>query len=40
MPSKKIAEWEREHQKLLEKIAPEEFDILHFAALAELKVKK
>lgn len=40
LPSEKISEWEREHQKLLEKIAPEEFDILHFAALAELKVKK
>lgn len=40
LSSEKISEWEREHQNLLAEIAPEEFDILHFAALAELKVKK
>ena len=34
-----IASWEREHIKLLEKIAPYEFDILHYAAIAELKKK-
>lgn len=34
-----IAEWEDEHRKLLEKIAPDEFDILHYAALAELRKK-
>lgn len=29
--------WEREHIKLLSEIAPEEFDILHYAAMAELR---
>ena len=32
-----IASWEKEHMELLESIAPEEFDILHYAAIAELK---
>ncbi|ORX53902.1 methyltransferase type 11 [Piromyces finnis] len=33
--------WNKEHWKLLETIAPEgEFDIKHFAAIAELRVKK
>ena len=35
----KTAEWEREHLKLLRENAPEEFDILHYAAVAELKKK-
>ena len=34
-----IARWEQEHRMLLEKIAPEQFDILHYAAMAELKKK-
>ena len=34
-----ITMWEQEHRKLLEKIAPEEFDVLHYAAIAELKLK-
>ena len=34
-----IKNWEQEHKTLLEKIAPEEFDILHYAAFAELKKK-
>ncbi len=29
--------WEQEHMTLLEQIAPDEFDILHYAAIAELK---
>lgn len=32
-----IASWEKEHRALLSKIAPEEFDVLHYAALAELE---
>lgn len=32
--------WEQEHQRMLSQIAPEEFDILHYAALAELTVRK
>ncbi len=35
-----ITSWEREHLQLLDDIAPKEFDILHYAALAELKVNK
>lgn len=31
--------WDREHKKMLSDIAPEQFDVLHYAALAELKVK-
>lgn len=34
---KQIADWESEHLALLEKIAPPEFDIRHYAAMAELK---
>lgn len=34
-----IASWEEEHMDLLSEIAPEEFDILHYAATAELKRK-
>ena len=36
LSEKEIADWEREHMELLKRIAPEEFDILHFAAIAEL----
>lgn len=32
-----IAAWEQEHLDLLEKTAPAEFDIQHYAAIAELK---
>lgn len=35
----KIEKWEREHMELLEKIAPDKFDVLHYAAIAELKKK-
>ncbi len=34
-----IKSWEQEHLTLLEKIAPNEFDVLHYAAIAELKKK-
>ena len=34
-----IAGWEKEHVALLNEIAPESFDILHYAAIAELKKK-
>lgn len=34
-----IAAWEQEHLKLLADIAPAEFDVLHDAAMAELKKK-
>lgn len=35
-----ISLWEQEHLKLLAEIAPAEFDILHYGAIAELKVIK
>ena len=34
-----ISAWEQEHIKLLWEIAPEEFDILHYGAAAELMAK-
>ncbi|MDE5772007.1 MAG: class I SAM-dependent methyltransferase [Ruminococcus sp.] len=34
-----VNKWEQEHMKLLSEIAPAEFDILHYAAIAELKKK-
>ena len=34
-----LAKWDEEHRALLEKIAPEEFEVLHYAALAVLKKK-
>ena len=34
-----LAKWDKEHRALLEKIAPEEFEVLHYAALAVLKKK-
>ena len=37
MSENEINSWEQEHLKLLSKIAPEEFDILHYAASAVLK---
>lgn len=32
--------WEQEHKRLLDEIAPVEFDVLHYGALAELAAKK
>lgn len=32
-----VSMWEQEHMALLNKIAPHEFDVLHYAAMAELK---
>lgn len=40
LTEEKISAWEREHRKLLAEIAPVEFDILHYGAIAELKVIK
>lgn len=34
-----IARWEQEHMKLLKEIAPAEFDIMHYGAIAELRKK-
>lgn len=40
LSKEKLQAWEQEHLKMLYETAPQEFDILHYAALAELKVKK
>lgn len=37
LDSTEIARWEQEHMRLLAQIAPAEFDVRHYAALAELK---
>jgi len=37
--SDELEKWEEEHKKLLEKIAPERFDVLHSAAFAVLTKK-
>ena len=37
LTEKEISMWEQEHMTFLEQIAPNEFDILHYAAIAELK---
>ncbi|MCM1143882.1 MAG: class I SAM-dependent methyltransferase [Blautia sp.] len=36
LTEEKLILWEQEHTRLLAEIAPEEFDILHYAAVAEL----
>lgn len=40
LTQEEINSWEREHMKLLSEIAPAEFDVLHYAAIAQLRVKK
>lgn len=40
MTETEISAWETEHKKMLEETAPEKFEILHYGAVAELKVKK
>ena len=34
-----VKKWEKEHLALLQEIAPERFDVLHIAAMAELRKK-
>lgn len=40
LTDKEIELWEREHRKLLSEIAPEEFTVLHYGAMAELRKKE
>ncbi len=35
-----LSNWESEHKRLLNRIAPDEFEILHYCAMAQLRVKK
>ena len=37
LDEKNIAAWEAEHKALLDSIAPDEFDVLHYAAMAVLE---
>lgn len=34
-----LADWEREHRQMLEEIAPDTFQVMHYAAMAVLKLK-
>lgn len=40
LTEQEVSAWEQEHLKLLAEIAPAEFDILHYGAIAELKAIK
>lgn len=40
LSKKEVSAWEGEHKKLLAETAPAEFDVLHYGAIAELKVIK
>ena len=37
LSEEELTRWDREHRMLLEEIAPERFDVLHYAALAVLR---
>lgn len=39
LPPEQLAQWNAEHSALLERIAPQEFDILHYAAITVLRKK-
>ena len=39
LSAEELAKWDEEHRRLLEKNAPERFDVLHYASLALLKKK-
>ncbi len=39
LTEQEISAWEQEHIKLLAEIAPDEFDILHYGAIAELQIE-
>lgn len=40
LTEEELRQWEREHKALLDEIAPEQFSVLHYAAIAELRVRK
>lgn len=39
LSEEKLSEWDSEHRKMLNEIAPEKIEIKHYAAMAELKLK-
>jgi SAM-dependent methyltransferase len=40
LPEERIREFDREHMDMLNKFAPEKFDVLHYVTMLVLKVKK
>ncbi len=40
LPPETLAQWDAEHRRLLDAVAPETFTVRHYAALAELCVRK
>ena len=40
LSEEEIIRWDKEHRKLLDEIAPDEFEVLHYAALAILRKKE
>lgn len=39
LSAEEVARWEKEHVELLEQIAPGEFEVLHYAAMVEMRKK-
>lgn len=39
MSESELGDWEREHRQMLEEIAPDTFQVMHYAAMAVLKLK-
>ena len=39
LSEEELVKWDKEHRELLERITPEQFEVLHYAALAVLKKK-
>lgn len=39
LSKEEVSAWEQEHLKLLSEIAPDEFDVLHYGAMVELRKK-
>lgn len=40
LPAEEVSAWENEHRRMLTETVPYEFDVLHYGAIAELKVIK
>lgn len=40
LSEEEVVKWELEHMEMLSEIAPEEFDVKHYAALVELQARK
>ena len=39
LSDEELARWDAEHRELLDQLAPEKFEVLHYAALAILRKK-